>query len=125
MPTVFAAPPPLCSVPPSYELFAAIQVCVQSFCEFKKTDAQPPTWDIPQESGTSKSISSNPRTFKLFDSHGFLDTACRFHSMYAAMPVPAASVLDVLRGFGARIRSVRAELQLDQQVRRPHRMHAY
>ena len=54
-------------------------------------------------------VTADPRMFKLFDGHGFLDTACRFHSTYAALPA-AASVLDVLGAFGNRLRFAREAL---------------
>jgi len=72
-------------------------------------------WAIPQESGSPRAITTDPRAFKIFDSHGFLDSACRFHSLYARMPLQA-SVSDVLSGFAMRIRRLLDELTIDRQV---------
>lgn len=103
------------SLEPSWDLFAAIQVTMQSFCEFRVADAVPPVWAIPQAVGEPRCISSDPRSFKVFDSHGFLDTACRFHGLYAGMPLQA-SVNDILRGFGRRIQQICTELHIERQV---------
>ena len=103
-------------VQPSYHLYAELQSAMHSFEEFRDPCSEPPTFCIPQGQGRPAAVvTADPRMFKLFDGHGFLDTACRFHSTYAALPA-AASVLDVLGAFGNRLRFAREALGIEPEL---------
>jgi hypothetical protein len=104
------------AVQPSYPLYAELQLAMQSFVEYLIPHSDPPCFKIPQGDGQpAVLVTTDPRAFKLFDGHGFLDTACRFHCTYAALPA-AASVLDVFAAFGSRLRVARAALGIEPSL---------
>ena len=104
------------AVEPCYQLFADIQIAMQSFCDFKVQGSFPQVWLIPQEVPSAElgqyrtaEVRKDPRLFKMFDRRGHLDTACRFYGTFASLPGPASgtSPLDVLRAMGLRLRKAR------------------
>ena len=113
---------------PSYQLYADVQVAIQSFCEFKQAGG---LYSIPQDDGPPQLINRDPLKCRLFDRSsartissvcatlfnsvpsfprcfcyrgGYLDTAARFHMLYMSLP-EHPSLEDVLQTVGRRVTS--------------------